>query len=89
MRRWATVAIFAAALIEIAIVLQLGLFSRSAHADAEIDALLRDQGEIGDALEPEERAAPHPKQLASMVIGALGIVALIFAALAIMAAGLR
>lgn len=82
-RRWAMVAILAAALVEIAIVLQLGLFSRSAHADAEIDALLREDGAA------DERAPLRTRKLASMVVGALGIVALIFAALAIMAAGLR
>jgi hypothetical protein len=87
-RRWATVAIVAAALIEIAIVLQLGLFSRSAHADAEIEALLREEGDPG-ASELDGRAPPRTRKLASMVVGALGIVTLIFAALAIMAAGLR
>lgn len=90
-RRWAMVAIFAAALVEIAIVLQLGLFSRSAHADAEIDALLREEAPPGETRPraSDERAPARTGQLASMVVGALGIVTLIFAALAIMAAWLR
>jgi hypothetical protein len=86
-RRWAVIGIFAGGLLEIAIVLQLGLFSRSAHVDDEIEALAREGEEDED-----ERAAQAPKatrRIASMVVGALGTVLLIFAALAVMAAGLR
>jgi hypothetical protein len=82
-RRLATLAILAGALIEIAIVLRLGFFSRSAHVDEEIEALARDEGE------PAVPAQGRTRRVASMALGALGIVTLIFAALAMMAAGLR
>ena len=82
-RRWTTLAVFAAGMVELAIVVQLGLFSRSAHVDAEIDAILREGGPT------RADGQPHVRKLASMFVGAIGIVALIFAALAIMAAGLR
>lgn len=95
-RRWAIVGIFAGALLEIAIVLQLGLLSPSARADEEIEALARagDEDEAG-ADQARSRGAPDegpskgPRKIASMVVGALGTVMLIFAALAVMAAGLR
>lgn len=90
-RRGASLAIVGGGLVEFGLMLWLGVFASKTRVEDELRMLAED-GELGVAA--AERAAeqqhkgPGGARTAAIVITAVGIVALVFAALAVMAWGL-
>jgi hypothetical protein len=87
-RHGATFAIVGGALVELALMMWLGVFRARRDVEQEIAALARD-GELGVVAARARRSDVGTRvRFAALAIGAVGVVALIFAALAVMAWGL-
>ena len=85
-RRGATFAIVGGGLVEFGLMLWLGVFTTRSRVQEEL-RILSGEGELGVAMRERSTRASTAKY-AAIVLTAVGIVALVFAALAVMAWGL-